>query len=242
MNVTYATFRELIVGFTAVVTGAYSLWIALRPTRSASRLGMRGLKRQRALLDPMWATVEPTVRWTGVRVSGILSDKSRAKLDRGLTHAGDFLGLTADEYFGLVVLNGLVFTLIGGIATYFDSRVAPLIPVLAIVGATCVVRGFADAFPVGRARLYKPAEKLQRRAEIVELAGSPARGRSPLVIGSGAFMQAGPAEYHAQRVQRERIAGIPRGRGFGCRDRVCAAVQRNQASRLEGKRSRGPLK
>jgi tight adherence protein C len=134
MNMTFAHFRDLLVGFTGLVMGGGALWIALRPTRTASRLGMRGLKRQRALLDPIWATVEPLVRWTGVRVSGILSDKTRNKMDLSLTHAGDFLGLTVDEYFGVILLSSIALGSFGGAATFWSGRFAFLIPVLAVVG------------------------------------------------------------------------------------------------------------
>jgi tight adherence protein C len=129
----YVILRSVMVGLTAVVTGGGALWVALRPTRIASRLGMRGLKRQRALLDPFWASVEPLVRWTGVRVSGILSDKTRSKLDLALTHAGDYLGLTVDEYFGMLLLMGILGGAVGGLATFFYGQLAPAIPILATV-------------------------------------------------------------------------------------------------------------
>ena len=115
----YVILRWSIVGLTALVTAGGAFWIARRPTRIASRLGMRGLKRQRALLDPLWASVEPLIRWTGVRVSGILSDKRRDKLDLSLTHAGDYLGLTVDEYFGTILLMGMLGGLVGGLVTSF---------------------------------------------------------------------------------------------------------------------------
>lgn len=132
---THVTLRWLLVALAALVMGGGALWLSSRPTRRASRLGMRGLKRQRALLDPVWAAVEPLVRWAGVRVSGVISDTTRAKLDRSLTYAGDFLGLTADEYFGLLVLAAAAGGAIGGIVTFIDTRFALAIPALALVGA-----------------------------------------------------------------------------------------------------------
>jgi tight adherence protein C len=132
---TLAAYRALIVIFAALVMGGFALFVAMRPTRLASRLGMRGLKRQRALLDPMWATVEPLVRWTGVRVSGVLAEKTREKLDKQLTYAGDVLGLTVDEYFGLLVLAGLLGAAAGGALSLYRDGLAPAIGVLALVGA-----------------------------------------------------------------------------------------------------------
>ena len=82
MNITVMHWRIILIAFTAIVTGGPALWIALRPTRHASRLGMRGLKRQRALMNPMWAAVDPLVRWMGLRVSGILEEKTRKKKEQ----------------------------------------------------------------------------------------------------------------------------------------------------------------
>ncbi|MDP1222697.1 hypothetical protein, partial [Klebsiella pneumoniae] len=77
MNITVWHWRIIIIVFTVIVTGGPALWMALRPTRVASRLGMRGLKRQRALLNPTWASLDPLVRWMGLRMSGILDEKTR---------------------------------------------------------------------------------------------------------------------------------------------------------------------
>jgi len=93
----------VLCAFLAPLALAYAL--ASAPTRIASRLGLRGLKRQRVLQqNELWASVEPIVRWLGVRLSGIISDEQRAALDRQIGLAGDYMGLTADEYlaFGLI--------------------------------------------------------------------------------------------------------------------------------------------
>ena len=125
-------WRIIILLFTALVTGGPTLWVALRPSRPASRLGMRGLKRQRALLNPMWAAVDPLVRWMGLRVSGVLDEKTRAKLDTNLTHAGDWMGVTVDEYVALIFLAGITGASIGGIIAFVDGRFTFLIPILMI--------------------------------------------------------------------------------------------------------------
>lgn len=148
---THITFRWLLVVLAALATGGPAFWIASRPSRPASRLGMRGLKRQRALLDPFWAAVEPLVRWMGVRVGGIMSDKTRTKLDRSLTYAGDFLGLTADEYGGLLVLGALVGAIIGGVTTFIDSRFAIAVPALSLIG-TAIPHIIVDSARVERVR------------------------------------------------------------------------------------------
>jgi tight adherence protein C len=85
--------------------------IASAPTRVASRLGLRGLKRTRVLQkNETWAGVEPFVRWLGVRVSGMIPDEMRARMDEQIALAGDYMGITADEYAALSVMS-----LLGGV-------------------------------------------------------------------------------------------------------------------------------
>src|SRR5205085_1287261 len=77
---------------------ALAYGIASAPTRTASRLGLRGLKRTRILAEnEIWASIEPLVRWLGVRVSGIPTDEQRAQLEKHIALAGDYMGLTADK-------------------------------------------------------------------------------------------------------------------------------------------------
>lgn len=126
----------IAIGF-AFVFAAYA--VASAPSRVAGRLGMRGLRRQRALRENSgWAQIEPLVRWLGVRVSGLISDQTREKLDRQIELAGDFLGLTAEEYVALSIisfLGGLVAGYLAGVIT----GVGPVL--IAIVGPV------AAAFP-----------------------------------------------------------------------------------------------
>jgi tight adherence protein C len=98
----------LIAAFVTVALLAFGL--AAAPTQPGNRLGLRGLKRQRALAkNGPWTRVEPLVRWLGVRVSGLLSPQLRQRIDRQISLAGDVLGLTAEEF---LALSGL--SLIGG--------------------------------------------------------------------------------------------------------------------------------
>ena len=122
MTLTVAAWRTLVIAFIALVVGGGAFLVARRPTRLANRLGMRGLKRQRALLDPTWAALDPLVRWMGLRVSGLLSEKKRTELDNTLTYAGDFMGITVDEYLALILLAGLVGALVGGGIAFLDGR------------------------------------------------------------------------------------------------------------------------
>lgn len=115
--------------FLSMVLAAYS--VASAPSRTANRLGLRGLKRQRALqTNDLWASVEPLVRWLGVRVSGIPTEEQRAALDAQISLAGDFLGLTADEYLALFILSSVG----GGIAGAIAGAVLEIGMMLVIVG------------------------------------------------------------------------------------------------------------
>jgi tight adherence protein C len=101
----YALSRDLVVLAFGISLAFAVFAVAGAPTRTAPRLGMRGLKRRRAIEDcPPWAQLEPLVRWFGVRVSGILSDGLHASLDSQLALAGDYLGLTPEEYVGLSII------------------------------------------------------------------------------------------------------------------------------------------
>ncbi|PKN36244.1 MAG: hypothetical protein CVU63_17240, partial [Deltaproteobacteria bacterium HGW-Deltaproteobacteria-20] len=99
MNLSFEVLRYLFIGTLTSALAIATYAVAAAPSRVANRLGMRGLKRQRALADnPAWAQVEPLVRWLGVRVSGVLEDPLRGKMDRQLALAGDYLGMTPEEY------------------------------------------------------------------------------------------------------------------------------------------------
>lgn len=92
----------------AISMGLLAFGLVSAPSVPASRLGLRGLKRQRALeARGLFAACEPLVRWLGVRLSGIVSDSLRKRLDHQISTAGDILGLTAEEYLALMLLSGL---------------------------------------------------------------------------------------------------------------------------------------
>ncbi len=96
--------------------------IASAPTQPSSPLGMRGLKRRRLMATlELWAAAEPLVRWMGVRVSGLLTPQQRTSLDEQLSFAGDWLGITPEEYVGMSILSGFGFGLAGMIGGYLTG-------------------------------------------------------------------------------------------------------------------------
>jgi tight adherence protein C len=122
-------WKMLFLGAVGVALFLVIYAMASSPTRIASRLGLRGLKRQRALSEPgIWPTLEPLVRWLGVRVSGFLPDERRNQLDQQITQAGDLLGLTVDEYLALCILSCIGMVIMGfGAAYMLDNYSIPIL-------------------------------------------------------------------------------------------------------------------
>lgn len=104
----YQGFQQCALMATGAALFVLAYVAARSPSAASERLGLRGLKRQRALAEnSLWASVEPAVRWLGARISGLLSDKLRRAIDRDIALAGDFLGLLPEEMIGLSLLTGL---------------------------------------------------------------------------------------------------------------------------------------
>jgi tight adherence protein C len=97
----------LVVGYAA----------AAAPLGDGARLGLRGLKRQRAIeSNELWRSVEPAVRWLAMRVSGLMSAGYKQRLNREIGVAGDFLGLLPEEVIGLSILCAATGSIAGWIA------------------------------------------------------------------------------------------------------------------------------
>jgi tight adherence protein C len=97
--------------------------VASSPAAPGSRLGIRGLKRTSALKkSPLWAQIEPSVRWLGTRLGGLLSPSARASLDLQITLAGDFWGLTPEELLALCLISSSAGALLGSLYSLSLSR------------------------------------------------------------------------------------------------------------------------
>ncbi|HEY2735528.1 MAG TPA: type II secretion system F family protein [Polyangiales bacterium] len=91
----------------ALALFAYALISA--PSMPLERLGLRGYKRTVALRDnASFAHVEPLMRWLSTRVGGLLSPELRAHLNEEITHAGDVLGLQAEDVVSFSILAALL--------------------------------------------------------------------------------------------------------------------------------------
>jgi len=107
----------LVAAFAAVGLLVYS--IACIPSAPPSTLGIRGVMRTRALRhNPAFARLEPLLRWLGVRIRPFLGERLRARIDRLIMLAGDYLGLNPEEFLALCALSSLFGTAMGA-AYYF---------------------------------------------------------------------------------------------------------------------------
>jgi tight adherence protein C len=133
------------VVFLAVLCIVYAA--ASAPNVEGRRLGLRGLKRRRAIENvPMWAGTEPVVRWLGARVSGLISASSREAMDQQIALAGDFMGLLPEEAVGLSMVSaiagltgGIVFGWMTGMGVVFimaGTAAGALLPYLQITSAS----------------------------------------------------------------------------------------------------------
>lgn len=117
MNSLPAAWLKLIC---AAALAASAFGLAYASARAASgespRLGLRGLKRHRAIAgNAVWRMLEPSVRWIALRLRGFLGESQRAYLDRQIEVAGDFLGLLPEEFLALNVLTVLGGGLVGAV-------------------------------------------------------------------------------------------------------------------------------
>jgi tight adherence protein C len=132
--------RVLLLGYFCIGCFAAALFvvsytIASAPSSPSNPLGLRGLKRQRVLAqNDSWARVEPLVRWMGIRVSGIMSEPQRLALDSQLSLAGDWMGITPEEYLGLSLLSGMACAAGGGVLGYLTNLGMLLVIILGLVG------------------------------------------------------------------------------------------------------------
>ena len=109
LPIRYSAYRSAFLAVLAVILFGLGYFTFTRPTRPGGVLGMRGLARQHALLHhPLWATLEPLVRWVAIRIEGLVAPARLRLLEQRLTHAGDLLGLRAEELLACSLLSGLV--------------------------------------------------------------------------------------------------------------------------------------
>ncbi|MBX3193035.1 MAG: type II secretion system F family protein [Labilithrix sp.] len=103
----------------AIALSAMSIWVvaykmASTASRPNERLGRRGMKRMEALAKSEgWRTVEPLVRWLGVRLSKIMPGALSRHLERQILYSGDYLGLLPEEVVAICFLSLMLGAVLG---------------------------------------------------------------------------------------------------------------------------------
>jgi len=116
--------------------------LAREPVTPAPQLGLRGLKRHRALVGGgAFAIAEPLVRFVASWIAHLPLKAQRARTDKFLAYSGDYLGLTADEYYALCFLSGTVGLVVAGwlfgfgwLVTLVIAGFMALLPRMAVKG------------------------------------------------------------------------------------------------------------
>lgn len=138
--------KALLCLSVAVCLSFVSYAAAVAPLSDGKRMGLRGLKRQRAIEQgELWRSIEPVVRWLGMRVSGLMTESYRRHLDHQVAIAGDYLGLLPEEVLSLSILSGLVGLVVGGIIAALSG-----IGVLALA-ACCIFGAMAPSLNISSA-------------------------------------------------------------------------------------------
>jgi len=132
----------------ALAIACVAFALARNPVASEPRLGLRGLKRQKALRQGgLFAGLEPSIRKIAGWVSALELGSMRIKADHLLVTAGDYLGLSADELIASMILGGLGGAGFGAMAVWLIELPPILIAIFGAGGALLVlaeVHGAAD--------------------------------------------------------------------------------------------------
>lgn len=169
----FAPSRVLLFKLGAAVAVFLSLLLigyaaASAPTGHAKRLGLRGLKRKRALETvPTWAQTEPVVRWLGARFAGLTSEAWRKNLDRQIAQGGDFMGLLPEETIGLSIVTG-VGGLLGGMIFGWVSGMGNILSIGGL--ALGVALPFLRISSAGADRMRSVGKRLPYAIDLLALA------------------------------------------------------------------------
>jgi tight adherence protein C len=121
-------------------------------------VGLRGLKRLRAQENtPFWGLIDPLVRWLTPRIQGLISPQQRESLGKDLKLAGDYMGLSPDEFIALDVLSGIGGFLVANLMLSVLNGGA-----ITVIGITamCVVSPWMTLGDVAKRRQSEVARRL----------------------------------------------------------------------------------
>lgn len=104
----------------AVATVFYQF--ALTPAELQPDVGLKGLKRKAVLEEEgLFNTIEPLMRWLARRIASLPLTETRERINDQLRQAGEYLGLTADEYLALCVISSLGMLIAGVVIDKLSS-------------------------------------------------------------------------------------------------------------------------
>jgi len=133
---------ETLLGYGSILllsTSVFTLVYVLARQRPTEReqLGLRGLKRHRAMENSeFFRAIEPVMRFFAAWVAYFPLANFRSYVDKRLKEAGDYLGLTADEFVAMSFVTTGFFSLLGW-AVISVAHVSPLFLILlAAAGAS----------------------------------------------------------------------------------------------------------
>jgi len=134
----------LVMGFSSVGLMVFGLalfvyQLALSPADEQPHVGVKGLKRAEVMEEGgLFTIIEPFMRWLAKRIASLPIQNTRDKINKEIREAGEYLGLTADEYLALCVISA--FSMLG---------VGLLIDALSDIGGIFVVMflGFGTILP-----------------------------------------------------------------------------------------------
>lgn len=102
------------------------------PPAERPELGARGLKRRRALEEGgLFKTIEPAMRLVSGWFEGVPAPKLKNTIQEQITYAGDYLGLSANDFLALSLLSAVAFSGVGLFMSYVGNM-----PVLIAIFAT----------------------------------------------------------------------------------------------------------
>lgn len=161
-------FKALAAACVAGALFTFTYVVASTPAGDAKRLGLRGLKRRRALEDvPSWATIEPIVRWFGARFAPLLSDKWRKDINSQIALAGDYLGLLPEETIGLSIVSTVGGLGVGWIFGYVSEMGSMLVIAGGVLGAALPFMQISSA---GAERMKNVTRRLPYAIDLLALA------------------------------------------------------------------------
>lgn len=103
----------LLMGFSSVALMVFGLalftyQLALSPADEQPDVGVKGLKRKAVLEEGgLFNVIEPFMRWLARRIAALPIEDTRAKINKEIREAGEYLGLTADEYLALCAISAV---------------------------------------------------------------------------------------------------------------------------------------